>query len=643
MTLATTATSTIKKSLPIAGQAPPVSLDIDAELAAFEAAERARLGLDPTEQWVEEMANLTFTKSERSKITMLIGGLTLAHDYLVSGGLKSCGYDVVALDAPDYDSLRVGKEFGNRAQCNPTYFTVGNLVKVLIHLRDKKGMSTEEIIDRYVFLTAGACGPCRFGMYTTEYRKALRDAGFDGFRVMLFQQQGGLSQATGEASGLEMNPAFFINMLKGLVAGDIINGLGYRIRPYEVVPGATDDVIEQAKRICYDALLNKRSILAALVQSKRLFSQIQVDRTIPRPRTAIIGEFWAMTTEGDGNYRLQRFIEHEGAEADIQFVTAWLLYNIWEVAYDTEQRKHLRRHDAAKLGMAGSNEYTALTRKLSLWAADKALRTAFHVFAYAGGYYDYHLPDMDEIAEIAAPYYDNNLRGGEGHMEVGKLILNVVHNKASMTLSVKPFGCMPSSSVSDGVQSLITERYPGTIYCAVETSGDGAVNFQSRVQMYLFKAKKVAEAELEKALADHGLAIEQVRAFLNKHPRFASALHKPPRTTGSTPADLINEVAEYIKLSAAERARLRADRAWQGTTEWLRSAITGAPTQAERTMKLGRQFASELAEIARDHGPELARKAAQKGLDQAKATVTNLPITKQVQSLLGQTRLRRAG
>jgi predicted nucleotide-binding protein (sugar kinase/HSP70/actin superfamily) len=26
-------------------------------------------------------------------------------------------------------------------------------------------------------------------MYVTEYRKALRDAGFDGFRVLLFQQQ----------------------------------------------------------------------------------------------------------------------------------------------------------------------------------------------------------------------------------------------------------------------------------------------------------------------------------------------------------------------------------------------------------------------------------------------------------------------
>jgi predicted nucleotide-binding protein (sugar kinase/HSP70/actin superfamily) len=617
-----------KKSLPIAGQEP---LDVDAELLAFEQAERARLGLEQPDQWIEDMADLTFTKSERAKVTMLIGGLTVAHDYIVSGGLKNCGYEVVALDAPDYDSLRVGKEFGNRAQCNPTYFTVGNLVKFLIHMRDKKGMTTEDIIEKFVFLTAGACGPCRFGMYTTEYRKALRDAGFDGFRVMLFQQQGGLSQATGEESGLEMNQKFFINMVKGLVAGDIINGLGYRIRPYETRPGATDEVIELSKRLCYDALLNGRSILRALTKCKRLFSEIEVDRTQIKPRVAIIGEFWAMTTEGDGNYRLQRFIENEGAEADIQFVTAWLLYNIWEVAYDTGERKLLRRDDEATLSLNGIGEFGAFTRKLSLWAADKALRAGFHTFAFAGGYYDYHLPDMGAVAEIAAPYYDNNLRGGEGHMEVGKLILNVVKNKATMTLSVKPFGCMPSSSVSDGIQSLITEKFPSTIYCAVETSGDGAVNFQSRVQMYLFKAKKVAEKEMNSLLDQHGITMDQVRSFLSENPRFAGALHRAPISAGSTPAELINEVAEHINYNAKERALRSARKNLSAFAEWAQSAISGAPTNAQKTIVLGRELAEELADIAKDHGPSLMKK----GVEQAKARVSKLPLAAQVITLFG--------
>ena len=182
-----------------------------------------------------------------------------------------------------------------------------------------------------------------------------------------------------------------------------------------------------------------------------------------------------MTTEGDGNYQLQRFLEKEGAEADIQFVTAWILYNLWEVRFDTASRADLRGIDTAKYGLGGTGEYGVFQRKIGLWAGDiGAARARSRRSRYAGGLYGYHLPDMDAVAEVAAPYYNNDLRGGEGHMEVGKLILNVVKSKAHMTLSVKPFGCMPSSGVSDGVQSLITEKFPGTIFCAVETSGDGA-------------------------------------------------------------------------------------------------------------------------------------------------------------------------
>jgi predicted nucleotide-binding protein (sugar kinase/HSP70/actin superfamily) len=612
-----------KKSLPLVGQ--DVMLDIDAELKAFEDAEREKLGLEIEKRWLEDMANLQFTKSEKAGITLLIGGLTMAHDYLVSGAFTSLGYHTVPLDAPNYDALRAGKEFGNRGQCNPTYFTVGNLVKYLVFLRDEKGISTKEIVDKYVFLTAGACGPCRFGMYVTEYRKALRDAGFDGFRVMLFQQQGGLSQATGEASGLELNAPFFMGMLKGLIAGDVINGIGYRLRPYEVVPGATDEACEKAKKICYDALLNKKSILVALMKAKEIFKKVEVDRTRVKPKVAIIGEFWAMTTEGDGNYQLQRFLEKEGAECDIQFVTAWILYNIWEVRFDTKNRALLRGADDAKLGLASAGEYGVFIRKIGLWAGDKALRAAFQTFAHAGGFYGYHLPDMDAVADVAAPFYNNDLRGGEGHMEVGKLILNVVKSKATMTLSVKPFGCMPSSSVSDGVQSLITEKFPGTIFCAVETSGDGAVNFQSRVQMYLFKAKQAAQADFDKALADTGLTLDRVEAFLKANPRYAAPLYLPGHTVAHTAGDLVHEIAKVIDKSKLELAALTAQRALVAIRDAVLKTGSEAPEKAQAAAAFAREAAVELFTIAKEKGPG----AAEAALGKAKAKLGQvLPMFK---------------
>jgi predicted nucleotide-binding protein (sugar kinase/HSP70/actin superfamily) len=543
----------------------PTSLEaIEKQLAEFEREERKRLGLpvEGQKHWFDEVPR-TFTADQREHTTILVCGLTMAHDLFIQAALRGIGYKVLAMDVPDNDALQYGREYGNRGQCNPTYFTVGNLVKYLDGLRDR-GMSKDDIVKNHVFITAGACGPCRFGTYVTEYRKALRDSGFDGFRVLLFQQTGGLKQATGEGVGLEMNPQFFWAVVKAIMIGDALNALGYRMRPYEVEAGATDRAVEQCKHIISQAMETNASLPVALYKVRRTLAAVKVDRTKVKPRVGIIGEFWAMTTEGDGNYGLQRFLEAEGAEPEIQLVTAWLLYMIWQGRYDTKQRATLRGYDAAhkeggsKFSLKGVD---VRKRIASLWAGEKVLRGLFQTFAHAMGLYDYHLPDMEEIAEVSHAFYDNNLRGGEGHMEVGKLIQNVAHQKVNMTLSVKPFGCMPSSSVSDGVQSFITELYPQGIFLPIETNGDGAVNVYSRVQMQLFKAKQLAQREVDKALADVGMTMDEVRAYLGKHPRLASAFHRSPHAAGCTTADLVYEVGarknrlKYLKERLVDAVR----------------------------------------------------------------------------------------
>jgi hypothetical protein len=162
-----------------------------------------------------------------------------------------------------------------------------------------------------------------------------------------------------------------------------------------------------------------------------------------------------------------------------------------------------------------------------------------------------------------------------------------------MTLSVKPFGCMPSAGVSDGVQSAITEKFPGTIFCPVETSGDGRVNFYSRVQMYLFKAKKAAIAEYDRACAENGVTREEVKAFLEAAPQFASSLHKAPHRYSGNCADLVAEIAPHITLGRGQRIKDRLSESATKTAKVLeaspqalltlvRGAVEAAPTVASR-------------------------------------------------------------
>jgi predicted nucleotide-binding protein (sugar kinase/HSP70/actin superfamily) len=513
------------------------------ELRRFQTELEKELGLNQQEksQWFDPVPR-QFLLKDRATTTILFGGLTMAHDYLVEGALKGLGYQVKHLDCPDTESLRYGKEFGNRGQCNPTYFTVGNLIKHLHHLQDVEGRSKEEIVGNYLFITSGSCGPCRFGTYVTEYRKALRDAGFDGFRVLLFQQQDGLKQATGEESALKLDASFFIGFLKAVLLGDILNALAYRIRPYEVEAGSTDAALARCKQYLYDALSGRKWLFPALRRCRKELQAVRVDRTQVKPKVSIIGEFWAMTTEGDGNYQLQRFLEQEGAEVEVQSITAWILYLIWEGRYDTLKRMRLREEDSGRYGLQGKNPVSRL-RMLGL--ADRAVRVMFQTYARTIGLYGYHLPDMDEIAQVAHNHYDNHLRGGEGHMEVGKLILNVAKRKTNMTISVKPFGCMPSSGVSDGVQSLITEKYPEAIFLPIETTGDGAINVYSRVQMMLFKAKQAAQREFDEALTKKGFTAQQLQKIQGRS-KFAHPLQTSRHVVACTAANTVYGMRGFL-------------------------------------------------------------------------------------------------
>jgi predicted nucleotide-binding protein (sugar kinase/HSP70/actin superfamily) len=510
---------------------------LEQQLAEFAEQEAQKLGLG-RDQYTENV-NTSFTAEQRPHTTILVRGLTLAHDDLIAAALRGLGYKAELMDTPDNEALQYGKEFGNRGQCSPTYFTVGNLVKTLVRMRDEQNIPTETILNDYIFVTAGACGPCRFGTYVTEYRKALRDSGFDGFRVMLFQQQGGVKQATGTELGLQINLDFALGLVRGIMAGDTLNLLGYRLRPYEVETGSTDQAMVECKDILREAFACQGSIVKALVRCRRRMGKVKVDRTHPKPKVSVIGEFWAMTTEGDGNYKIQRFLEAEGAEVDVQSVTAWILFMIWENKYDTTQRLDLREHDDARKGLKGKDGAKKL---MILSALDRVVRSVFQLYANTIGLHGYHLPNLDEIAELARPSYGNDVRGGEAHMEVGKLIHFVEDKLNHMTLSVKPFGCMPSSGVSDGVQSLISSQYPEAIFLPIETTGDGAVNVYSRVQMMLFKARQKAKEEYEAALAEMGMDEETFRKRMNGSRRFSRSLWSPSHKVAGTAANFVYAV-----------------------------------------------------------------------------------------------------
>ncbi len=523
-----------------------------------------------------------FTKQERASTTLLFGGLTWKHEKLVHGALEGLGYKARPVPTPNVRAFQLGKEYGNNGQCNPTYFTVGNLVQYLQSL-EEQGLSKQEIIDNHVFFTAGACGPCRFGMYEAEYRLALRNAGFDGFRVLLFQQSGGLSQSDAEA-GLEMNLDFFLGILNALNCGDVMNEVAYAIRPYEMEAGATDKVLDEGMEYLHEVFKTKRpwrlngnlsrylggfsdtaqylgkfmnqvkgdDYMPALKHCRDRFDSVEVDRLRVKPIVKITGEFWAQTTEGDGNFNMFNFLQREGAQVLVEPIGTWIMYMIHQVIQKYKDLKGLDEGAVLpplwRLPTRAKIEIGFRQKVAKLKLAEAIFKNEYHKIVEALGGIAHHLADQYELQRIGHPFYNSRAGGGEGHLEVAKNIYYSNKDLAHMVLSLKPFGCMPSTQ-SDGAQSAVVSNYKDMIYLPVETSGEGEINAHSRVQMALGEAKSKAKKEFAEALERTGLTLDACRAWVDQHPETRRPTYLVPHTKG-----VVGQAANFV-YHIAERQR----------------------------------------------------------------------------------------
>jgi predicted nucleotide-binding protein (sugar kinase/HSP70/actin superfamily) len=520
---------------------------------------------------------MPFTAEERDSVTILFGGLTWKHERLIEGLLAGAGYRCEHLPETDRAAHEIGKEFCASGLCNPVYFTVGNLIRFL---RDKErlGISRADIVRKFVYFTAACGGPCRFGMYEAEFRTALRAAGFDGFRILSFSQDQGIYASTGH-TGLEFSVDFGMNALHAFVLGDLLNIVQRRMKPYEVHAGATERAIvkmadgiaehfkdgqrfELQNYIPTFILPRRESILyrfpnrlgkfwshlygkeltTVLPHAALELKKVEVDWLRVKPVVKVIGEFWAQMTESDGNFQMLEFLEKEGAEVSIEPISTWLLYLLYERKARALYRRKMATYSAPWTAprRAVAERVSALGKRLGFTLAAKIYLHHFRRLTRLLGLPNQDAAPQEILARLAAPYYNTFLRGGEGHLEVGKTLYYTRSKMCHLVLALKPFGCLPSIQ-SDAVQASLMERSPEVSFLPIETAADGEVHAYSRVQMALSEARSKASHEFERALRSAYHSLDEIREFVALHAELRHPLYPIPRR-----ADIVSTAANFL-------------------------------------------------------------------------------------------------
>ena len=511
----------------------------------------AQLAADPLVQVKHYQAYRPrpFTREERDTTTILYGGLTWKHEKLIQGALENLKYNAMPLPNVTREDLDAGKELIDVGACCPTIFTTGSLVNFL--KRESAEHGKQEVAKKYIYLTAGACGPCRFGQYHESYAMALDGLGLRDLRVFLMAQDE-LSQDPANA-GLNINLPFSLGLIWGILCGDLMTDLEYMTRPYEVKPGQTDQVMKESIEYLYEVFRNRPNhgekyrtlgwhllssyFTRALREVCKKWDSIEVDRLRVRAKVKVTGEFWLQTHEGEGNYNIKRWLEQEESEVSPPPVAVWLHYLLHPKIYKMEHRKS-----------AGVNKRST---QLTLAAVERAYRANYNRLRRALGGLPNELPDQEELLRLAEPFYHFELRGGEGHMLIGKALYAYHHKKAHMICELSPYSCMPNT-MSIGSMANVIGKYPDLLYAPIEIKGDSEVHALSRCQMILTEAKRRSQEDFKEALKQTGLTVEAIRKYEERNPELRRATYRVPHHGyPGTSANYVMHLAQDRRIARA--------------------------------------------------------------------------------------------
>ena len=167
------------------------------------------------------------------------------------------------------------------------------------------------------------------------------------------------------------------------------------------------------------------------------------------------------------------------------------------------------------------------SQQLALTLAERTYRANYNRLRRALGEIPNELPDQEELLRLAEPFYHFELRGGEGHMLIGKALYAYHHKKAHMICELSPYSCMPNT-MSVGSMANVVGKYPDLLYAPIEIKGDSEVHALSRCQMILTEAKRRAQSEFEEALIRTGLTVKAIRIYEDQHPELRRATYRVP-------------------------------------------------------------------------------------------------------------------
>jgi len=400
-----------------------------------------------------------FLREHREKHTLLAPEMSPIHFQFLEEAFNLSGYKVVVLPAIDHKAIDEGLKYVNNDACYPSIIVVGQIIKAL-----KSGEYDTNNTSVMITQTGGCC---RATNYIAFLRKALKDAGFAHVPVISLN-----------ANGIEKNPGFKISMVllkravMGLVYGDLLMNVLYRIRPYEKIRGSANALYEKWAQTCRYSLEGAeqsvfRRNIEGIVDD---FDRIEIVNAL-KPKVGLVGEI-LVKFHPTANNNVVQIVEDEGAEAVMPGLTDFLLYCAYNQNY--KYRYLSGRKSAQVLG------------NIAIRIIEYFRRTYREVLSASKRFYE---PEtIQSIARGAETVLDLGHQAGEGWLLTGEMV-ELIKKGIKNIICMQPFACLPNHVTGKGMIKELRRVYPGTNIVAIDYDpGASEVNQLNRIKLMLSRA-----------------------------------------------------------------------------------------------------------------------------------------------------------
>ncbi len=410
-----------------------------------------------------------FTEAMRSRHTIICPQMSPIHFELAQNLFASEGYNIEVLPSVDSHAVDEGLKYVNNDACYPSILVVGQLISAL-----KSGRYDLNNTSVIISQTGGGC---RATNYIAFLRKAMKDAGMENIPVIS-------ANITGlEANpGFKITPALFKKVTMGIIYGDLLMRVLYRVRPYEKIPGSANLLFEKWINLCKQQLMigDMYTFRKYIKQIVREFDQLEIGDG-RKPRVGIVGEI-LVKYHPTANNNVINTVESEGAEAVVPDLLDFFTFCAYDLIY---RHRYLAGTLKGKLlGMWFIKYFDNCRRDMK-----KALHRSKRFDAPCSIY---------DMAKNASGVVSLGNHTGEGWLLTAEMI-ELIEMGVPNIICMQPFACLPNHVTGKGMIKELKRQYPEANIAAIDYDpGASEVNQLNRIKLMLSVAFKNMNTPYEK-------------------------------------------------------------------------------------------------------------------------------------------------